>query len=161
MADTSLTAQFTNVLTHPSALPALLRSLYNRAPASVATLASLLISFIYTKARSDYLTWKSIGPGGFAAAPDIRGWLLQTFILRPMAMRAGNEKNPDYLPPPDKEMDMRMTMILRGLRKREGQRPATYGLMPHRQLEDKQPEDGEMQKVSSSRQLPRAITIHI
>ncbi|CEH12979.1 hypothetical protein CBOM_00927 [Ceraceosorus bombacis] len=125
----------------------LAKGLYARAPASTATLLSLLLSYLITTARSDYVLYRSLGVGGLAPPGPI-GWLVHTFILRPLAMSSGREKDPERLPVSDEQVQGQSLSL--DLPKRKGNAPFTFGLMPHRQLDQTLPEDGAMQKALAS-----------
>jgi hypothetical protein len=143
-----LLPQLTHALHHPRALPALLRTLHTRAPATSATLLSLLLSYLANAAWLDYTLYRSLGTGGLAPG-GVLGWLVHTFCLRPLAMARGREIDAKALPLADGEL-MGGRMTLEGLQER-GTRPRTFGLMPHRQLEEGRKEGTEEYQVRRPR----------
>ena len=136
---------------HPRQLPNLLTELYRRAPTSVLTLSSLLVSHLANVAYLDYSLYRALGEGGLGK-PSIAKWLVHTFVLRPLSMSGTAARDPNYLPLNDLEWDDVVKSSgkrprLASLPKRRGKTPALFGLIPHRQIEDVEKEGGDRQKV--------------
>lgn len=144
------------------------QTLYGRAPATVLTLASLVLSFLATRAREDYRLYCALGTGGLGK-PCILSWLVHTLALRPLAIGREAAEDPDFVPLDDEEWAKRVaetragadrekgshplharrpSMDLAALPPRNGDRPFAFGIIPHRQLTDVAPGGGDVQEVS-------------
>lgn len=139
----------------PSKVLELLFRIYRRAPVSILTLSSILISYAVNVAYYDFRLFQAVGSGGFGE-PTFHLWLLHAFLLNPLSMSKAAAKDPTYLPLDDVEWDERKRASgrsprLADLPKRYSKRPMTYGFVPHRQIESVAGEGSDGQKVRSSR----------
>lgn len=145
-----------------SKLPEYATLLYRKAPTSVVTIGSIVISYLLRLAYEDYQLFKALGKGGLGK-PSILTWLIHTIALRPLALpkRAAFDVNTFPLDDPE----WKGSSKLQGLPKRKGQRPFVFGMIPHRQLEAIAPQGGEIQRViidhlyQIARQNPESITL--
>lgn len=126
-----------------SRLPEYATLLYRKAPTSVVTIGSIVISYLFRIAYDDYQLFKALGKGGLGK-PSILTWLIHTIALRPIALpkRAAIDVNTFPLDDPEWK-----SSILSGLPKRKGERPFVFGMVPHRQLEAIAPQGGNIQKA--------------
>lgn len=137
----------------PRDIPAYFTTLYHRAPASILTISSLVVSYLANAAYLDYRLYQSIGTGGLGKPTFIR-WLFQTLVLRPLSMSDAATKDPNYLPLDDIEWDQRIITSreqndrLDNLPIRSKRRPEVYGFVPHRQIEFFESEGSAHQEVS-------------
>lgn len=129
-------------------LPGLGADLYRRAPASVWTFGSLVVSYLASLAYEDYLLYTSLGRGGLGK-PSLWTWLMHTILLRPLAMPRRAATAQSSIPLDDAEWAARSEgrELLVGLPQRQGDRPRTFGMVPHRQIEQTTKEGSRTQKV--------------
>lgn len=135
----------------------LLATLYRKAPVSVLTLTSLLVSYLTNAAYLDYCLFQAAGTGGYGA-PTLLRWLHHALILRPLSMSKAAAKDPTYLPLDDQEWERRISESgkasrLAGIPLRAERRPAVFGCVPHRQIESAERQGSVGQKVRPSHQL--------
>ncbi|PWN34012.1 uncharacterized protein FA14DRAFT_161588 [Meira miltonrushii] len=143
-----------------SRIPEYATLLYRKAPTSVVTIGSIVISYLFRLAYNDYQLFKALGKGGLGK-PSILTWLIHTIALRPLALpkRAAFDVNTFPLDDPE------WKGMLAGLPKRKGERPFVFGMIPHRQLEAIAPQGGDIQKAiidhlsQIAKQNPDSITL--
>lgn len=131
-----------------------LQQLYSKAPASVLTFSSLLLSYLFTVSINDYRLWMSIGPGGFLKK-NLIGWVAHSF-LRLLGLSASQVKEANWLPQPSSKD----TNQLKNLKQREGERPQVFGVVPHRQIEDLMAEGDPMKQVSLEQREGGQVDVH-
>jgi hypothetical protein len=132
----------------------LLLRVYRKAPVSILTLSSILVSYIANVAYYDFRLFQAVGAGGFGE-PTFRLWLLHALVLNPLSMSKSAARDPTYLPLDDIEWEERVrgsgrSPRLADLPKRGPTRPTTYGFVPHRQIESVAGEGSDGQKVRFS-----------
>lgn len=131
------------------------RTLYRRAPASVMTLASFVLSYGVKCALDDYTQYSSLGHGGLGKT-SVLTWIVHTLVLRPLGMSHEAATDPEYLPLDDTEwqekcagMDVNSITPLSHLALRDKSRPFVYGIVPQRQMEQCLDEKSDLQAVSA------------
>ena len=149
-----------NVRIELSKLPEYATILYRKAPTSVVTISSIVISYLVRLAYNDYQLFKALGKGGLGK-PSILTWLIHTIALRPLALPRRAAIDINTFPLDDPEWKSKLA----GLPKRKGERPFVFGMIPHRQLEAIAPQGGDIQKAiidhltQIAKQNPESITL--